>query len=168
MLNENEVLQEFFKVQKQSRPKVGVEAFRRVYLPLLADFFSGLPVDMSPWLAICHRPSAAVEVLNPDSSVAFVVPPLFVPSRISRNKDIRLTASELLTQLERKLLVNPAGADTFMQQVAKVLTPSMAMAEQHRRLWQTIFDDYGIKINVLAQKGQGRSEPEEDYEFEDI
>lgn len=168
MLNENEVVLEFFKIQKQSRPKVGVAAFRQRYLPLLADFFSGRPVDMTPWLEVCHRPSISVDVVNPDASVAFVVPPLFVPSGISRNKDLRLTASELLTQLERKLLVNPAGADTFMQQVAKVLTPTLEMANQHRQLWQAIFDDCGISVNVLGQKGSNPSGPLKDYEFEDI
>lgn len=168
MLNEDHVIAVFQKSREENRPKISLEAFRQRYLPLLADFFTGQRVDMSPWLAICGRPSASVAVLRPDQSVAFVVPPLLCPVEPKTRQDIRLTASELLTQLERKLLVNPAGADAFMRRVSEVLSPTMEKGEQHRQLWQTLFDDFGITIHGLTPKAPDRSALTEDYELEDI
>ncbi len=140
------------------RNKLPEEVFVKAFLP----YFSGIvPMDNTSavkanWIGIAGTPMSPVDVIDSTGNVIFTVPPLLDTSVINLTRNSREDRSIASIHDEYNLRTNhiPAVANTFISnalnnEAGKILQEVPGKMEANAKVWNSIFERYGIDTSNL-------------------
>ena len=149
------------------RPCIALNNFVNNYLPDLAK--CELPTDtiIAKWLYISKGPYNEVDVLNPDGSVEFIVPPLWVRIDVRDVPDARYSFNEVMTKVGQKSSIFPAIGTSYFQKCLPMMLPSPVNNSDYISKWNNILESYGYE-SIVTQQGKAEAETKTksiSYEF---
>ena len=150
---------------KSAKNRIPLDDFVNIFLPHLA--VGDNPDIIGHWVKVAGNGMSAVDVIHPDGTVAYTVPPLFNSVGTRVNSDSRYSASEIITRARRKSDVLPEMGDKFLQQAVPHLLQETGPNIENIKKWNIILTAYGYETIPLKNTSSDR-ESEDKLMTDDI
>ncbi|WP_257291130.1 hypothetical protein [Endozoicomonas sp. ONNA1] len=162
MINEaSAIMDDILAIKQDDRRVITLNVFLERYLPVLAKGNNEQSVDISRWLKVSGSAYHEVDVINPDGSVAFVVPPLFkrVPTRLV--KESEFTTSTIVQKATNRNEIHPGSGDRLLFECMSEAIPLNGADIENIKRWNHILKKYGYETIALTSQVSDRQQDNE-------